>query len=475
MDDIKRRRPPQQIVPPEVIYPEVSVNTSGSEAQSQQPIFTYSKPAKKKSKLVFVKKGALILTATLGLMVAVFSIKIVFATNHVITRNISGGAPALAGKIDPTKLKGEGDGRINILLLGVGGVGHNGGSLSDTMMVVSIDPRTKDVAMLSIPRDLWVSISGHGMSKINAANSYGGPELAKSTVSKTLDIPIHYYVLLDFQGFRLAVDQVGGINVTTPIALSDRGYPCDNDGGKACPYYLAAGKHHLNGVEALKYARCREGSCGTNYGREERQRESLLALRERALGISTLTNPSKIASLIDIVGGHLKTDLQIDDMVKLATLGKSIDVNAVVAKGLSDYTHSDMVQGQSVVLPNTRTFTEIRSFVHSILTDSYIKQENAAIDIQNGTTKDGLATSVGVLFRDTYKYNVVSMSTADNQNYPSTILYDYSGGKKPYTIRFLESRLGVKAQKMKPPLDVAVDARIILGADYRSGATAKPE
>lgn len=436
---------------------------------AEKPLFTYSKPVERR-RFLNLKKGLLMSTALVVFTVAFFGIKIVLATNRVITRNSTGGAPALAGHIDPTKLKGEGDGRVNILLLGIGGAGHDGGSLSDTIMVVSIDPRTKDVAMVSIPRDLWVAIPGHGMSKINAANVYGGPDLAKSVVSKTLDIPIHYYVMLDFQGFKLAVDQVGGIDVANKAALSDSGFPCENDNGRACPYFLAAGEHHLSGVEALKYARCREGSCGTNYGREDRQRESLMALRQKAVGIATFANPSKIASLIDIVGGHLKTDLQIDDMAKLAALGKTINANAVVAKGLIDFTTSAMVSGQSVVLPKAGTFTEIRSFVHSVLTDSYIKQENAAIEIQNGTSRDGLATSVGKLFQGTYKYNIVSMTTADNQNYPATIIYDYTAGKKPYTISYLESRLGVKAQRASAPTGVSSDVRIILGADYHAPA-----
>src|SRR5207244_10638311 len=123
----------------------------------------------------------------------------------------TGGAPALAKAVlDPTQLKGEGNGRVNILLLGVGGAGHDGPNLSDTIMVVSIDPKTKDVAMLSIPRDLYVKIPGHGYGKINAANVYGGPTLAARTVANVIGVPIHYYAVIDFSGFKQAVDSVGG-------------------------------------------------------------------------------------------------------------------------------------------------------------------------------------------------------------------------------------------------------------------------
>ncbi len=433
---------------------------------SPKEVFDYKKTKMPKvHRYRSTKTIAVMSAAVLGITVVFFGVKIVLATNKVITRNNTGGAPALSsGTVVPSKLKGEGDGRVNILLMGIGGAGHPGGLLSDTMMVVSIDPNTKDTAMLSIPRDLWVQIPGKGMSKINAANAYGGPEVAKTVVAKTLDIPIHYYVQLDFQGFKLAVDQVGGINVVNATALNDSGYPCD-DGG-ACPYYLAAGEHLLNGAQALKFARCREGTCGSNYGREDRQRQSLLALRQKAMAISTLTNPVKIASLIDIVGGHLKTDLQIADMAKLATIAKLVDPDSVVMKGLDDYTLSGMVAGQSVVLPKTGNFGEIRNFAHSIFIDTYIKQENASIAVQNGTSRSGLAATVGALLEDTYKYNVVSTTTADNQNYPTTIIFDYSNGKKPYTVNYLATRFGVKVQRATAPAGNVADIKIILGADY---------
>ncbi len=114
------------------------------------------------------------------------------------------------------------------------------------------------------------------------------------------------------------------------------------------------------------------------------------------------------------------------------------------------------------------SFNEIRNYTHSIFIDNYIKDENAAIEVQNGTSRAGLATSVGTLLRDTYKYNVVGMTTADNQNYPSTVIYDYSGGKKPYTIKYLETRFNVKSQKATAPAGVTADIRVILGADYRA-------
>jgi hypothetical protein len=112
-------------------------------------------------------------------------------------------------------------------------------------------------------------------------------------------------------------------------------------------------------------------------------------------------------------------------------------------------------------------FSEIQALAHSIFTDSYLKEENAAIEVQNGTKRSGLAATVGAILK-TYNYNVTSMLTADNQNYPTTIIYDYTNGKKPYTVRYLENRFGVRAQKAAAPTPNAPDIRVILGADYHS-------
>ena len=172
-----------------------------------------------------------------------------FGALHGIIARSNGGAPALAGLLDPTKLKGEGDGRVNVLVLGIGGQGHEAPTLSDTILILSIDPKTKDAAMLSVPRDLYVKIPGNGYGKINSANAYGGPELASKVVSSVVGVPIHYYVQIDFSGFKQAVDAVGGINVTVPTAVSDPEYPCDNETGRICPFRIARADRLQDGLK----------------------------------------------------------------------------------------------------------------------------------------------------------------------------------------------------------------------------------
>jgi polyisoprenyl-teichoic acid--peptidoglycan teichoic acid transferase len=443
------------------------------------PVFQYKK--KKIKQPGSLKKRILLIGGLLMLgLILYFAAKLFLATSRIITRNNSGGAPALAGSLDPSKLKGEGDGRVNILILGIGGAGHAGGTLSDTILVASIDPRTKDVAMLSIPRDLYVPIPGYGSTKINAAHAYGennkkggGPELAKEVVQKVLDIPIHYYIRVDFTGFKQAMDAVGGVDVNVEKALYDPEYPCDNNRGY-CPFSLGAGPRHLDGATALKYVRCRHGVCGSDFGRAARQQEVLVALRNKIISAPTLLNPAKISSLIDAIGDHAKTDLSLSDIRKLADIAKEVDTTKIVQKVLDTtpegLLNSANIGGAYVEIPRAGigNFSEIQELVHSIFVDNFIKDENARLEIQNGTTRNGLATTVGNMLKS-YQYNVVKMVTAENQNYVTTMLYDYSGGKKPYTIRYLENRFGVKAQRASAPAENpdSLDIRVIVGADYK--------
>lgn len=459
------------------VWSEKPVIAEHQDSTPAAPVFTYEKPQKKSWRAWPWRKLAGGGGALVAAIVVFFGLKILFATNKIITRNATGSAPALAGSIDPTKLKGEGDGRVNILLMGIGGTGHDGPYLSDTMMIASIDPQTKDVALLSVPRDLWVSIPGYGSAKINAADSYGeayrypggGGALAKNTVSKVLDIPIHYYVRVSFNGFKQGVDSVGGVDINVDKALYDPLFPL-GETGRTKTVNISTGLHHMDGNLALDFARSRETT--SDFDRAHRQQLVLLALRQKALSIGTLTNPAKLLGLINTAGDNVKTDLQPGEIQKLASIAKDIDQSKVQQKVLdtspNGFLTDSNIGGGYVELPKSGNWDDIRNFVHSFFADNYIKNENASIEVQNGTKRSGLAGTVAAVLKG-YNYNVTKVTTAANQNYPSTILYDCTGGKKPYTIHYLENRFGVKAQKATPPSDGSgTDIKIIVGANYHT-------
>lgn len=417
--------------------------------------------------------GVIIISLVLAVL-AMLSVKAVLASQKVVAKP-SQGAPALKGQIDPTRLKGEGDGRINILLLGVGGAEHTAGALTDTIMVASIDPIHKDVAMLSIPRDLYVKIPGYGAAKINAAGTYGGPELSKQVVSQILDLPIHYYIQADFGAFKQSVDAVGGVQVNPEKALYDPDYPCDN-GRNYCPFSLKPGAQKLNGATALKYVRCRHGVCEGDFGRAARQQEVLLALRHEVLAAKTLTNPIKMSALIDGIGDHVRMDLQLNEVQKLAELLKDAKTDTITTKVLTNEEGGLLVNGSntfkgagSILLPRAGSFdySEIQELVHTIFADGYLKKESPKIEIVNASGRTGLADRLNRQL-SAYSYQVVGTTTATQQQ-PTTQLVDYSNGTKPYTVRYLQQRFKAPVVKGDPAAKPASSADIVImvGKDYQ--------
>lgn len=397
----------------------------------------------------------------------------------VIQKNSGVAAEGLKTEnIEPEKLKGEGDGRVNILLLGIGDKGHSGEQLSDTMIVASYDPKTHDTAMLSIPRDLYVRIDGNGYAKINAAHAFGeqekegnGPELAKKTVSQILGIPIHYYVRANFTALQQVVDMVGGVDVKVEKDLVDPEYPCSKQEDQICGFSLIAGNQHLNGSAALKYSRCRKGDCGDDYGRAQRQQNVLVALRQKAMQKDILINPAKITELIGIVSNNIRTDLQPWEIQRLAEVAKDTDPQKITTKVLDNETNNlvvnDTIGNESVVVPaqGIGVYKDIQAFVRSIFVDGYIKQEAATIELQNGTGDSSQTTLANNLLKS-YNYNVVS-SIELSSVVQKTQIIDNTGGKKPYTIQYLQKRLNTTATTPAPGIETPKnDITIILGADY---------
>ncbi len=457
---------------------------------TEGPVFEYHKLRRQRVagwKLAW-RVTLLVLLVVIGLG-GWFGYKAFTAARNIISKS-HGGAPALSGVLDPTRLKGEGDGRINILVLGIGGQGHEAPTLSDTIIVMSIDPKTKDAAMLSIPRDLYVKIPSARNNKINAANAYGGPELAEKVVSNIIGVPIHYYVQVDFSGFRQAVDAVGGIDVNVPATIYDPKYPCDNERGGYCAFSLKAGNQHMNGTIALRYARSRKGSASGDYDRAARQQLIIGALKRKTMEISTLTNPIKLSGLFDSVGGHVKTDMQPNEITKLAKIAADVDISKIVQKVLDtsdgdsflvDATgRAGFEAAGSIAVPRRGSFdyTDIQDFVKDIFVDHYITDDNARVEVQNGSGLAGVAAQVVKSLKAAH-YNVLEPLTAPHL-YAKTVIYDYTRGKKPYTINYLERRFGVKATRVPSPAPtidatgkavVSPEIRIILGSDHKPGPT----
>lgn len=412
------------------------------------------------------------------------------AAGNIVNENLTGSAPALSGKTKPTQLKGEGDGRINFLLLGYGGEGHSGSYLTDTIQVVSIDPEEHHTAMLSIPRDLYVKMPGsNGYSKINEVYVQGmnqkkcvasktkkcpddeqknaAAAYTKDTIGDLLDIDIHYYAMVDFNGFKQIIDAVGGITVNVEKDLVDFQYPNEKETGYET-FKVKAGTQTMDGKTALKYSRSRHST--SDFDRAKRQQQVMVATKDKVMSSQTLMNPKKLAEVFSALGTHLRTDLQLSEMEKLLTMAKDFDSNNVATKVLDNSKDSVLISGTSpsgqyILKPKNNDYSLIAAFAHELFTDVYIKKEAATIELQNGTTKSSLATNTATLLKS-YGYNVVNVKKADKTDYAKTIIYDCANSKKPYTVTFLQKRFN-NAQIKKCNVDNSqYDIIVVIGKDY---------
>jgi len=376
------------------------------------------------------------------------------------------------------KLKGESEGRVNIMMLGVGDPGHAGEKLSDTNIILSVDTRNHTVALIGIPRDLQVDIPGYGESKINNAYAQGGVKTAKQTYEDTFGVPIHYYVKANFTGLKDVVDAVGGVEVDNKYNLYDPEYPCDNNQYRSCGFKLAAGKQKLNGTTALKYVRCRKGTCGDDFGRAERQQQVMEAIRGKALSAGTLANPVALSKLVSAAGKNIETDLSVQNLMRLHELTNGLDrsrtTNVVFNLDPDGFLVSS--NSSSNLVPAAGDFDDIQVFVKNIFVAGPIWAEHTKLVIENGTTTQGLAgTFQDQLQAKGYPLGLETITNALKRDYATTQIIDYSGGKKPNTVNYLKSVLKVEATTPEalglPKTAVAPgDVVVILGTDYASAA-----
>ncbi|ANN34988.1 MULTISPECIES: LCP family protein [Bacillus] len=200
---------------------------------------------------------------------------------------------------------------FTILIMGIEDYATDGqNGRTDSLMFATVNPKTKKISLMSIPRDSRVPIVGKGKEdKINAAHAYGGEEMAIKTVEGFLKVPVDHYIKIDFQGFKGIVDAVGGVTVDVPFDFWERS---DVDYYKKIQF--KQGQQNLNGEEALAYVRMRKQDPNGDYGRAARQRQLLAAVAQKLNSTSTVF---KIKDLTAVVGKYIKTDIPISDGLAL--------------------------------------------------------------------------------------------------------------------------------------------------------------
>lgn len=360
--------------------------------------------------------------------------------------------------------------RINILLIGIRGTGHNkdqggGHYLADTIMVLGLKPQTREVSFLSIPRDLWVDVENYGQAKINAAYAYGmrddpkqgGALLLNKTVENVLGIPIHYYVVVDFAGFEQAIDTIGGIDLEVERSFTDYFYPTWNYEFQTISFQ--AGLQHMDGDTALKFVRSRHGtnSEGSDFARAKRQQKILSASKDKLFSISTILNPIKLSKLVDSMGNHFITNLDLSQAKELIEIAQEVNPENITSIVLDNSREGYLVssrsdQGASILVPRTGDFSEIQNLARNIfdtpsqaivateqITITPPEEAKTKIQIRNGTTIQGLAGKTAVELKKA-GYEIAGILNADSQNYEKTVIYDYTEGAKNDALEDLKNR-----------------------------------
>jgi polyisoprenyl-teichoic acid--peptidoglycan teichoic acid transferase len=422
---------------------------------------------------------------------------LLFSQLHRIFQGGSGTAAALQANVRPDLLKGEGRGRVNILMLGRGGGDHTAPDLTDSIMIASIDPVNHATTLLSVPRDLWVNVPEHGVMKINAAWESGefgylgkiapgskdpkaiaaGFKAIDQTLKEVLDIDIDYNMMLDFQAFKQAVQTVGGVDVNVPKDLVDPTMAWENHNN---PVLARAGLRAFDGRQALNYVRSRETS--SDFARADRQRAVLVALKSKIVDLGTLSNPFKIAGLFRAFGNNVQTDLSLSNanrLYKISRLINNADTTSLslAGKGPGLLTTS-MVNGQSVVLPKAGLYKyeAIQAFVRHKLRDPYIMKEHAKVLVLNGTNVPGRATAKAKELKS-YGYNIIGMGSTPTGGWTDNLLVDLTHDHK-YTRNYLERRFRLKAVDSLPDTSISTqgaDFVIILGSDATSPTSDKAD
>ncbi len=295
----------------------------------------------------------------------------------------------VASFVSNTDLKTT-DGRTNILILGLDSRGKSADEttgLTDTVLVISIDAKNKSAVMVSLPRDLWVKSPNGAYLKLNAVYTTSGIDDASEVVEDVLGIPIHYYVVVNFNAFRKVIDILGGVDIDVEKSFDDYFYPIEGM-ENALPIearyrhvHFDAGLTKMDAETALTFSRSRKGDNGegTDFARAKRQQKVITAIRSKVLSLEVLSSPSKLKELYDTYKDYVRSNVGFGEAKEMYEAGKSIDQSKTRSVVLDDrsqegdggllYEPEDntLYGGSYVLIPRAGNYTQIHAYVQKFL------------------------------------------------------------------------------------------------------------
>lgn len=420
--------------------------------------------------------------------------------------------------VDGNDLKGEKEDRVNVLLMGIGGEGHEGPQLTDTIIFASYQPSSGKIGLMSLPRDMTVPIPGYGYRKVNHANAFGeidkkgtGPQLASQVIGEVLDEEIQYFVRVDFNGFVDLIDDIGGIDVYVDRGFTDPKYPshgkeyaeCASEESQeqeevvqkdySCRYEVLTfqeGWTHLNGETALKFVRSRHGTNGegSDFARSARQQKVLLAVKDKVFSVSTFLNPARLNRILKTLEKNIATNLDVSEILKLARAVKDLKegemTHHVIDASPESPLYATTLNGAFVLLPKNDDWKPLQRIAQYIFESNPNqarfgetpddKPKFVKVEIQNGTNVTGLAFRASQLL-DGQGFDVVKVGNAASRGYTHTVIYDLTNGLRAKELKalrdFLQADVTLSATGWMVSGEVVPKEISVTGEDYQKLAT----
>ena len=382
------------------------------------------------------------------------------------------------------------DERINILLLGYGGPGHDGPYLTDSIMLLSIRPATREAMMISLPRDLWVKIpalprNGYMMGKLNSAfaigtdhNDYpnvrsewktdtGGGDLAAATVSQFIGQPVDYWVGVDFKAFRDVVNALGGVRVDVPTVLDDPYFPAGETYGMMHVHFNT-GWQQFDGERALQYARSRETT--SDFDRSRRQQLVMLAVRQRIFSLNAIP---RMLSLLSALQNNVRTNLRPGDMQQFGDLAghiKDQDIRRVSIDTSNLLRSGTGSNGQYILQPLDPTYGALQRYLAKALPDRSTLATQVPFQVQNGSSRYwlpyGMGTPASIMTSLLQAQGwQASVGPATTQRVAQTQILDGSSGKAAAMVVWLQDYFGGVVTTVAAPAS-GPTVTVLLGSDF---------
>jgi LCP family protein required for cell wall assembly len=342
---------------------------------------------------------------------------------------------------------------------------------TDTLIVAVVNRQTRQVSLLSIPRDLWVYIPTHGWNRINTAHRIGarshyaeggGPGLLMRTIEENLGIPIDHWIRVGYEGFARAVDELGGVDMIVPCRVNLRYKPPTSETEQEM--ILEPGLHHFDGATALRYVRTRRDD--SDFERAHRQQQFLKVVWHQFKSPDIIL---KIPALWSAMKGAFATDLKLGDVLALAPLALDLKPQNIRSRyiGRDQVTNWTTPEGWSVLVADPDKVQQVVASLYAppAAAGDQAAGESVRIQVQNGTHHPQLAAIAADQLR-WYGLSVEDGGPADRADYQKTQILVFND--RPRALDLLTRLLKVKPANVVRQLDPGqpVDIRIILGDDY---------